>query len=332
MTASSELLAPSSVIAGRYQILRLLGQGGMSRVYLATDLRLNVQVALKENLQTAPEAREQFIREAQILARLSHPSLPRVSDHLEDAITERQYLVMDYIEGQDLNVMVKRLGHLPEATAVSWIQQVLDALEYLHSQNPPVIHRDIKPSNIKITPAGKAVLVDFGLAKTYEIDGQTMTGARSVTPGYAPPEQYGQRTDTRSDIYALGATLYTLLTGRVPPESTLRTSNIMPLIPPHQVTPDISPAIESAILCAMDVDTQRRWQSATAFKAALAASPTPPVDVTDKTTAAGPDFKPIAPPVSGPSMPPTVEQKRSVPPEQDKTITAQGGEKPPSPP
>lgn len=293
MEPLGEPMTGGSVIAGRYQITSLLGQGGMSRVYLATDLRLNVRVALKENLQAEAQARDQFRREAQILAHLSHPSLPRVMDHFDDAVTGRQYLVMDFVEGEDLNMMVKRVGRLPETTAVNWIQQILSAVEYLHSQQPPVIHRDIKPSNIKITPAGKAVLVDFGIAKTYEASGMTVTGARAATPGYAPPEQYGLRTDQRSDIYALGATLYTLLTGQVPPESTLRISNLAVVTPLRQVAPDISPQVEMATLTAMDVDTQRRWQSATQFRSALAApAARPPIDTAVSTTPSAPRAQP----------------------------------------
>lgn len=306
MQPQGEALTAGSIIAGRYQISGLLGQGGMSRVYLATDLRLNVRVALKENWQTEAQAREQFRNEAQILARLSHPSLPRVMDHFDDSVTGKQYLVMDYVEGEDLNMMVKRVGRLPETTAVNWIQQILSALEYLHGQQPPVIHRDIKPSNIKITPAGKAVLVDFGIAKMYEESGMTVLGARAATPGYAPPEQYGLRTDQRSDVYALGATLYTLLTGQVPPESTLRVSNLAMVVPPRQIIPDISPQVEMAMLSAMEVDTQRRWQSATEFRSALSASASPP-----SPAPAAPDFGatsrvPVGPvtPVPGGNRPP----------------------------
>lgn len=269
MEQTGQALSAGSILAGRYRIINLLGQGGMSRVYLADDLRLNVRVAVKENLQSEAQAREQFRREAQILAHLSHPSLPRVSDHFDDAVTGRQYLVMDYVEGEDLNVMVKRLGALPERTAVAWTAQILDALDYLHSQHPPVIHRDIKPSNIKIRPSGKAVLVDFGIAKSSEGSGMTMTGARAATPGYAPPEQYGLRTDQRSDIYALGATLYSLLTGQVPPESTLRVSNLAVLVPPRQLVPGLSAEVETAMLGALELDANRRWPSAAAFRRAL---------------------------------------------------------------
>jgi serine/threonine protein kinase len=275
-------LATGTLLENRYRIITLLGEGGMSRVYLADAIRLGTRVAVKENLQTDPHSRAQFEREAQILARLSHPNLPRVTDHFTDAATGRQYLVMDYIEGEDLEQMIARVGRLPEATALAWVQQILYALEYLHSQTPPVVHRDIKPANIKITPQGKAVLVDFGIAKTHDPARGTLTGARAVTPGYAPPEQYGLRTDQRSDIYALGATLYTMLTGRIPPEAPLRASGDV-LIPPRQLVPALSPHTEGALLRAVELQPTRRWQTASEFRAALtvpAVPPPPPISAT----------------------------------------------------
>lgn len=194
-----------------------------------------------------------------------------MTDHFDDPTTGRQYLVMDYVEGEDLEAMVARQGALSEELAVEWMQQVLGAVAYLHGQQPPVIHRDIKPSNIKITPQGKAVLVDFGIAKVFEGGGGTLTGARAATPGYAPPEQYGLRTDQRSDVYAAGATLYTLLTGVVPPEATLRVANLAYLAPVRQVKPRVSGSVERAVEGALQVDTSKRWQSAAALSAALAA-------------------------------------------------------------
>ncbi len=157
MEMQPSALPPATLLYNRYRLLSLLGQGGMSRVYRATDTRLNIQVAVKENLQSDAKARAQFLREAQLLASLSHRNLPRVTDHFDDPATGRQYLVMDYIEGQDLEAMLKRCGRLDERTALPWTLQILNALVYLHSQQPPVVHRDIKPANIKITPQGKAV-------------------------------------------------------------------------------------------------------------------------------------------------------------------------------
>ena len=142
---------------------------------------------------------------------------------------------MDFVEGQDLQEKLDQLnGPLPESQVLTWIDQILEALDYLHHQNPPVIHRDIKPGNIRITPQGIAMLVDFGIAKVYDPAYRTTLGARAVTPGFAPFEQYGQRpTDARTDLYALGATMYTLLTGQVPPESIDRVAGTA-LPPPRK--------------------------------------------------------------------------------------------------
>ena len=207
-------LAIGQVLQNRYRIDALLGQGGMGAVYRATDLHLGGVVAVKENLEVSPDAQRQFVREAGLLYQLRHPCLPRVSDYfLVPGLG--QYLVMDYIAGEDLDQILARGVRIPEQQAVAWIGQVLDALHFLHDQN--VIHRDVKPANVKITPQGHVYLVDFGLAKVYDPHARTTTGARGVTPGYAPPEQYGAgRTDARTDVYSAGATLYALLTGQQP--------------------------------------------------------------------------------------------------------------------
>ena len=261
-------LTSSTLLENRYRIRGILGQGGMSHVYLADATRLQMLVAVKENLQTSSEARAQFEREAQYLARLAHPSIPRVIDSFTDVENGRQYLVMEYIEGEDLAAMIKRVGPLPEAATLAWIRQIMDAVEYLHSRQPPMIHRDIKPANIKITPQGKAVLVDFGIAKVYDPNRGTVTGLPAVTAGYAPPEQYGFRTTQRSDIYALGATLYTMLTGQIPPDAPLRQAGEEGLVPPRRLAP-ISGQTEKTILRAMQVENTQRWQSVGEMRAAL---------------------------------------------------------------
>lgn len=261
-------LSTGTILEGRYRIRGILGQGGMSRVYLADALHLEMQVAVKENLQDTPEARKQFEQEARLLARLAHQNIPRVLDSFTDTKTQRQYLVMEYIEGEDLAAMIKRVGPLPEAMSLAWIRQILDAVEYLHAQNPPIIHRDIKPANIKITPQGKAVLVDFGISKFYDPSRGTVTGMPAVTAGFAPPEQYGFKTTQRSDVYALGATLYTMLTGKVPPEAPLRQAGEEPLVPPGQMVP-VSKQTEGTILRALEVENTRRWQSVSDLRAAL---------------------------------------------------------------
>ena len=261
-------LVTGQVLQNRYRIDALLGKGGMGAVYRATDLRFNAVVAVKENLDLSPDAQHQFATEAGILFHLHHPNLPRVSDYFA-LPGYGQYLVMDYIVGEDLGQILAR-GPIPEHQALAWAGQVLDALEYLHAQNPPIIHRDVKPANVKIAPEGRVYLVDFGLAKTFDPARPTTAGARAVTPGYAPPEQYGvARTDARTDLYALGATLYALLTGHEPPESVDLMVGNAALIPPRRINPAISSHVEAAILQAMDTRPTGRPQTTAQFRALL---------------------------------------------------------------
>ncbi len=268
-------LNTGTIIHQRYRIVNLLGQGGFGAVYKVWDLNLSRPCALKENLDTSPEAQKQFIREAVILANLIHPNLSRVTDYF--TITDQgQYLVMDYIEGEDLQQILEKQGALPEAQVVHWISQICDALSYLHRQNPPVIHRDIKPANIKIDHEGNAVLVDFGVAKTWDPNQRTTQGARAVTPGFSPFEQYGQApTDARSDIYALGATAYCLLASQPPTEAISRMAGT-PLEPISTIKPNISPALAQAITQALNVMPEARFSSASAFKNALSVPVTRP--------------------------------------------------------
>jgi serine/threonine protein kinase len=242
---------------GRYRIVERLNQGGMGTVYLATDRNLAERwVALKENSDPSAQTQAQFLREAVILARLSHPNLPRVTDHFIET-NGHQYLVMDYIGGDDLRQIVqKRGGPLPEAEALAILEQVMAALAYMHNWvdsdtglPSPIIHRDIKPSNIKRTADGRVVLVDFGLAK-YQTGPETQIGARAFTPGYSPVEQYTGGTDVRSDLYALGATLYFLVTGERPPDSPAR-ANGAPLPAPRQRNPRLSRNTERVLLRAL---------------------------------------------------------------------------------
>jgi serine/threonine-protein kinase len=241
----------------------------MGAVYLATDLRLNSKVAVKENLDASPESQQQFATEASILAKLRHPNLPRVQDFF--VADGRQYLVMDYIAGESLEEIVQKRGPLMPAEAVKWLTQVMEAVQYLHSQNPPIIHRDIKPANIKLGHDGRAYLVDFGIAKILRAGSRTQAGARAVTPGYSPPEQYGTApTDQRSDIYALGATLYFAVTGRVPPEAIERvTGRTDKLIPPRSINPLIPANLEQVILKAMRINREERFSSVREMMVAL---------------------------------------------------------------
>jgi hypothetical protein len=268
------LLASGTILHNRYRIIRLLGQGGMGAVYLAEDQSLPGRlVAVKENFDPSRSAQEQFKREAVMLARLKHPNLPQVTDHFIEP-SGRQYLVMDYVEGEDLDQILAQRGPLPEAEVLGWMEQVFDALEYMHrwvdtaSGKPtPIIHRDIKPGNIKRTPEGRIMLVDFGIAK-YQTGAGTETGARAASPGFSPVEQYTGGTDACSDVYALGATLYCLLTGQVPPESP-RIAAGMPLTPPRALNPRISPNTEQAILQAMQIQATNRYQAVRDLRQAL---------------------------------------------------------------
>jgi len=205
-------LEQDDLLYNRYRILDILGRGGMGSVYHAVDESLGVEVAVKENLFVTEEYEKQFRLEAVILASLRHPNLPRVTDHFTIE-GQGQYLVMDYIEGRDLRHLMES-GPLSEDETIRIGVAVCDALNYLHTRKPPVLHRDIKPGNVRIAPDGQVYLVDFGLAKMSNMDEHTLSGARAMTPGYSPPEQYGtSRTDSRTDVYSLGATLYAALTG-----------------------------------------------------------------------------------------------------------------------
>ena len=262
-------LAAGTTLENRYRIVGLLGAGGMGAVYRAWHTGLDQFVAIKENVIATPASARQFELEAKVLAHLRHPNLARVIDHFV-LPGGAQYLVMDFVEGEDLRQLVRRTGPLDEATALAWVEQVCDALSYLHCQRPPIVHRDVKPSNIKITPAGQIYLVDSGIAKMGDRRAETKLGALGVTPGFSPPEQYGSgRTDARSDIYALGATLYALLTGRAPPESVQRTIRAARLAPPRTVRPDLSAGLASAVEAALETRPTDRPQTIGAFRAML---------------------------------------------------------------
>ena len=241
-------------------MVKLLGAGGFSTVYLAEDLRLTGRlVAVKENQGTSSSAIRAFQQEAELLARLQHSNLPRVTDHFTEA-SGYQYLVMDYVAGENLDALIRRQGRLDEQTALAMLRDVMDAVAFLHQQQPPIIHRDIKPANlIRRQVDGRIILVDFGIAKQQMAGGGTLTAARAATPGFAPPEQYYGRTDARSDVYSLGATLYYLLTSVVPPEAPARSSGYESLTPPRRIETRISAGVEAAILCAMDLDATRRF-------------------------------------------------------------------------
>ncbi|NTW09503.1 MAG: serine/threonine protein kinase, partial [Anaerolineaceae bacterium] len=263
------ILERGSLLHKRYRILENLAQGGMGSVYRAVDENLGLQVAVKENLFTTEEYARQFRLEAVILANLRHPNLPRVSDHFVIA-GEGQYLIMDYIEGEDLRQRMERIGVLPEEEVVQVGAAMCDALAYLHTRKPSILHRDLKPGNVKISPDGHIYLVDFGLAKVIQGNQATTTGARAMTPGYSPPEQYGtSRTDARTDVYSLGATLYAALTGVIPEDGLARAMDNAQLTPLRKRNPDVSRRLAVVIEKAMEIDPGDRYQTAEAFKIAL---------------------------------------------------------------
>jgi len=262
-------LERGAFLHNRYRILEILGQGGMGAIYRAIDENLGVEVAVKENLFTTDEYARQFKREAIILANLRQSNLPRVSDHFV-IDGQGQYLVMDYIEGEDLRERMDRIGVISENEILVIGAAICDALTYMHTRKPPVLHRDIKPGNVKITSQGEIFLVDFGLAKVVQAGEQTKTGARAMTPGYSPPEQYGAaRTDHRSDIYSLGATMYAALVGVIPEDSLARTMEQTELTPIRKRNPKVSRRTSSAIEKALAVHPDDRFQTAEEFKQAL---------------------------------------------------------------
>ena len=276
------MLAPETVLQGRYRIVRQLGQGGMGAVYEAVDLRLDTVVALKETLFTEERLRKQFEREARLLARLHHQALPRVSDHFTE--NEGAFLVMQYIPGEDLFEMQGRRGSgFPQADVLQWADQLCDALDYLHTQDPQIIHRDIKPQNLKVTARGQIVLLDFGLAKGSAGQMSVVTTSASIfgyTPNYAPLEQVqGLGTDPRSDIYSLAATLYHLMTNVKPPDALSRAAAIVngledPLAPADSVSTNVSRSVAHVLQTAMSQKRDDRYESAEAMREALRSAAT----------------------------------------------------------
>lgn len=263
------MLSPNTILRDRYRIIHQLGHGGMGAVYQAMDENLSCVVAVKETFAVTDEQRRAFRREAELLANLSHPTLPRVMDHFTHG--EGQFLVMQFVPGHDLAELLElREQPFSVAKVLDWADQLLDALEELHSSDPPIVHRDIKPANLKVTPKGKVLLLDFGLAKgaagqmsTADVDshGKSIYG---YTPNYAPLEQIrGAGTDPRSDLYSLSATLWTLLTGQVPPDALSRVAekedgNPDPLRPAHEINPQVPTTVSSLLQRAMSLNRNQR--------------------------------------------------------------------------
>ncbi len=279
------ILPPNTLLQNRYLIVRMIAQGGMGVVYQATDQRLGHPVALKQtdltNLppQQAAQRQQQFLREARLLARLHHSALPNVSDFFIEQNGLLLFLVMPYIPGHDLELLLQQQGSpFPVSQVLQWADHLLDALEYLHSQRPPLIHRDIKPANIKFLPQGLPILLDFGISKggkTHTTLTVTASSMKAFTLNYAPLEQInGTGTDQRSDLYSLGATLYHLLTGMLPPDAINRATAQVnqqpdPLRPANQLNRKVPPAIANVLTQAMALNKLQRFVSAKAMRQAL---------------------------------------------------------------
>ncbi|HEY5073261.1 MAG TPA: protein kinase, partial [Pyrinomonadaceae bacterium] len=274
------MLSPNTILRERYRIIHQLGHGGMGAVYQAMDENLSCVVAVKETFATTDEQRRAFRREAELLANLSHPTLPRVMDHFTHG--EGQFLVMQFVPGHDLAELLElREQPFSVAKVLDWADQLLDALEELHSSDPPIVHRDIKPANLKVTPKGKVLLLDFGLAKgaagqmsTADVDshGRSIYG---YTPNYAPLEQIrGAGTDPRSDLYSLASTLWTLLTGQVPPDALSRVAekedgNPDPLRSAHEINPQVPAPLSNLLQRAMSLNRNQRPSTAAEMRNAL---------------------------------------------------------------
>src|SRR5262245_47914821 len=283
-------LAADAVLQNRYRILSLLKRGGMGRVYLAEDLRFHSRVAVKEAYFTDEEFRRAFAREAGLLHRLRHRVLPHVTDHFTEG--EAQYLVMQLFPGKDLEeLLAEKIRETGEAFAVNqvlrWADQLLDALEYLNGQQPPVVHRDIKPQNLKLTEGGDVILLDFGLAKgaateisqLYErMDEKIDESLPGYTRNYAPLEQIrGTGTDPRSDLYALAATIHRLITGCLPADALTRAIAALerrpdPLRPANELNGQVPEAVAAVLTCALAQLPDERPATATEMRLALRAA------------------------------------------------------------
>jgi len=270
------MIESGTLLQDRYRVVKLIGQGGMGTVYVATDERFHSTVAIKQTFFDDPTLRKAFEREAQLLNHLRHAALPKVSDHFIEG--NGQFLVMEYIVGDDLSALLEeRSDPFPLADVLRWADELLDALDYLHTHEPPVVHRDIKPQNLKLTTRGQIVLLDFGLAKgaTTETRANMTASVFGYSRHYAPLEQIqGTGTDARSDLYSLAATLYHLLTGKVPVDALTRASAIInnqtdPLRLAHLAHPQVPEAISRVVQRALAQKATLRHATAAEMRAAL---------------------------------------------------------------
>jgi serine/threonine protein kinase len=257
------------MLGRRYRVVRVEGTGGFGTIYEARDIRFQSErvVAVKEmsdvylDVQEKTWALQSFRQEAELLAQLKHSNMPGVFDFFEE--NGKAYLVMEFIKGSTMERELEMAGGpLDEALVMRWALQLCDVLNYLHSRQPPIIFRDLKPSNVMVTEERQIKLIDFGIARIFKVQADTdthMLGSRS----YAAPEQYGSgQSDARTDIYALGATLYKLLTGVTPLEVPLRQANAALFRTPHELNPSLSIVTEQIILTAMNLQPRDRFQSA----------------------------------------------------------------------
>lgn len=326
-------LNPNSMIQGRYLIVQPIGKGGMGEVYLAVDQRLGSAVALKRTFFSEDSTLgTAFEREARILARLRHPVLPKVIDHFGE--NGDQYLVMEHISGDDI---AKRLESANKPFPVSWVMfwsdQMLDALAYLHSHEPPIVHRDIKPQNLKLTDDNHIVLLDFGLSKDFDSTSSGLNSASvaGYSPHFASMEQIrGTGTDARSDIYSLAATLYQMLTNTVPPDALTRADAMLggkgdPIKPLNELNPEVTPAISDVILKAVAIRQDERYKTALEMQKALRRAFN--ADKNDQTAKPGLESQAAASPAtSKPGTEPKTQQPAaahvSEPPEMETQIRA----------
>ena len=270
-----------TILRDRYVVEELLGKGGFGAVYLVRDLRVRQNLfAIKELIDSSKLERERFTFEGEILKRVDHPALPRIYRVFDDEKSGRAYILMDYIEGSNLEALRQQQPekHFSLSQVLFLIAPIIDAVSYLHQQHPPIVHRDIKPANIIVPKTGDGtVLVDFGIAKEYDPD-STTTVIRRASPGYGAPEQYTRGTNTRTDIYGLGATIYALLTGLIPADAFHRmaqmgSTGVDPLEPVNRLVPSIPQPVSDAISRALAMRSEERFPTVEEFWQALNAFP-----------------------------------------------------------
>ena len=273
----NEALPDGTLLQNRYMVEALIKIGGMGAIYRGMDKRLNRYCAIKEMLSTYPDAEQKkyaerrFRVESKLLSWLDHPNLPTVLDYFIEK--GHYYLVMSYIDGVDLAEILETQGNpgLREDIVIDWTVQLLDVLDYLHNQNPPIVYRDLKPSNIMLHRDGRIMLIDFGIARTIQPEGKKLKYTSIGTDGYASEEQYRGNVEPRSDIYALGATMHHILTGITPVAFNLK--------PVRNHAPWVSPALERVIMKALEYEAANRFASAKEMKLALTQTKDKPIAI-----------------------------------------------------